>query len=64
MYLVLCTHAVARFGIRVILNFAAAQDLVLEGTKHLFSLCEKRHFAPVRNRLQLIRTVQPQYIRQ
>jgi hypothetical protein len=30
-------HAVARFSFSVVSNFAAAQDLVLEGTKHLFS---------------------------
>jgi hypothetical protein len=39
------------------LNFAVEQDLVLEGATHLFSLCEKRHFTPVRNRLRLIRMV-------
>ena len=38
-------------------KFLIAQDLVSEGAKHLFSLCEKRHFTPVRNRLRLIRTV-------
>ncbi len=63
MYLFLRTHAVARFGFGVVSNFAVEQDLVLEGVKHLFSLCEKRYFAPVKNRLQLIRTVQLQYIR-
>jgi len=26
-------------------------ESVLEGAKHLFSLCEKRHFAPFRNRI-------------
>jgi len=41
----------------VVSNFAVVQDLVSEGAKHLFSLCEKRHFTPVRNRLRLIRTV-------
>ncbi len=51
-------HAVARFGFGVVSNFAVVQDLVLEGVKHIFSLCEKRHFTPVRNRLWLIRTVQ------
>jgi hypothetical protein len=54
-------HAVARFGFGVVSNFAVVQDPVLEGAKHLFSLCEKRHFAPVRNRLRLIRTVRLQY---
>jgi hypothetical protein len=38
------------------LNFAIEQDSVSEGAKHLFSLCEKRYFAPVRNRLRLIQT--------
>ena len=42
----------------VVSNFADAQDSVSEGAKHLFSLCEKRYFAPVQNRLRLIRTVQ------
>ena len=40
------------------LNFAVEQDSVSEDAKHLFSLCEKRYFAPVQNRLRLIRTVQ------
>ena len=38
-------------------NFAVEQDSVSDGAKHLFSLCEKRYFAPVQNRLRLIRTV-------
>ncbi len=49
-------HAVARFGFGVVSNVAVEQDSVLEGAKHLFSLCEKRYFAPVRNRLRLIQT--------
>jgi hypothetical protein len=49
-------HAVARFGFGVVSNFAVEQDSVSEGAKHLFSLCEKRYFEPVRNRLRLIRT--------
>jgi hypothetical protein len=32
-------------------------ELVSEGAKHLFSLCEKRHFSPVRNHILLLRTV-------
>ncbi len=51
-------HAVARFGFGVVLNFAIEQDLVSEGAKHLFSQSKKRYFAPVLNRLRLIRTVQ------
>ena len=38
------------------LNFAVEQDSVSEDAKHLFSLCEKRYFAPVQNHLRLIRT--------
>ncbi len=49
-------HAVARFGFGVVSNFAVEQDSVSEDAKHLFSLCEKRYFTPVRNRLRLIRT--------
>ena len=63
MYYVLRTHAVVRFGFGVVSNFTVEQDLVLEGVKHLFSLCEKRYFASVQNRLRLIRTVRLQYIR-
>ena len=37
-------------------------EVVLEDAKHLISLCEKRHFAQVWNRLRLLRTVQLQYI--
>ena len=33
-----------------------------EGAKHLFSLCEKRHFAPVQNCLWLLQTVRLQFI--
>jgi hypothetical protein len=51
-------HAVARFGFGVVSNFTVEQDLVSEGAKHLFSLCEKRYFAPFQNRLRLIWTVQ------
>ena len=40
------------------------KNLVSEGAKHLFLLCEKRHFAPVQNRFRLLRTVRLQYIRQ
>jgi hypothetical protein len=33
-------------------------ESVSEGVKHLISLCEKIHFAPVQNHLLLLQTVQ------
>jgi hypothetical protein len=57
-----CGCVVTRFGFGVVLDLPV-QDLVSEGAKHLFSLCEMRHFSPVHNRLQLLQTVRLQYIR-